>query len=183
MAGVSNLTSPLLPSFVPSPAAPLITTVMDKFSTQNMHSKPSSLAEETSQVFVQGATLRAIANATRVMTSDPSSILADKGKETSPLVARLAMNLIRNARDDNVTFLERQKDRRDGNGLDSLDGADRLGVTGTISPAVGATDIAAMLNRTLSASQGEDLKGSPKFKKSKTSRTGVFMSPLLCLGH
>jgi hypothetical protein len=134
---------------------------------------------------MQGATLRAIANATRVMTSDPSSILADNGNETGPLIARLALDLIRNARDEDVIFLERPKERKDVKGLEhsySSEAADRPGVIGTISTAVGPTDVATILNRTLSA-QGEGTKKTSKFTKPKAPRSAGLMqqvtSPLL----
>lgn len=176
----SGIHSPLLPPFTPSPAAPLVTTILDNFSTSNIHSKPTSLSEEAPQILMQGATLRAIANATRVMTSDPSSILADSGNETGPLIAQLALNLIRNARDEEVTFVERPKERKDVKGLE-LEASDGPGVAGMISTAVGPTDVANILNRTLSA-QGEGTKKPSKFTKSKAPRTGLMQqvtSPLL----
>lgn len=171
VSSTSGISSPLLPSFAPSPAAPLITTtVIDNFSPTNVLSEPSSRSEET-QILMQGATLRAIANATRVMTSDPSSILTDKGTQTGPLIARLAMDLIRNARNDSVTFNERPKDIKGSEYSHSSEVANRPGVTGTISTAVGPTDVATMLNRTLSAAQGEGAKQTFKYTKSKASRT------------
>ncbi|KIY68877.1 TBC-domain-containing protein [Cylindrobasidium torrendii FP15055 ss-10] len=67
---------------------------------------PSSIQEPVTGM--QGASLRAIANATRVMTADPASIL-DRGRDTGPLVARLAMDLIRNARDEGIVFREHKE--------------------------------------------------------------------------
>ncbi|KAG8980997.1 hypothetical protein FRC05_003896 [Tulasnella sp. 425] len=43
--------------------------------------------------------LRAIFNSTRIMTNDPGSILVDGGRETGDLVRRLAMELVKNARE------------------------------------------------------------------------------------
>lgn len=192
-ASLSNATphmsSPMQPSFAPSPAVPLITTVMDDFSSPSTMSNAPSLAEEPPQILVQGATLRAIANATRVMTSDPGSILADQGKETSTLVAQLAMDLIKNARDEGITFRERPKERRDGKPIDHLHSSDtieRTGVTGTMTSVVGPTDVAMILNRTLSAAQVEGTRKVSKTSKSKPRTTGImqqvtspFTSPLL----
>ncbi|TCD66119.1 hypothetical protein EIP91_001728 [Steccherinum ochraceum] len=61
----------------------------------------------------QGFSLRAIVHATRLMTSDPSSILADQGRETSPLIARLAFELVRNAREEHLELREPPKERRE----------------------------------------------------------------------
>ncbi|KIO26737.1 hypothetical protein M407DRAFT_7633, partial [Tulasnella calospora MUT 4182] len=43
--------------------------------------------------------LRAIFNSTRIMTNDPGSILVDGGREAGDLIQRLAMELVRNARE------------------------------------------------------------------------------------
>ncbi|KAF8636150.1 hypothetical protein AX17_003753 [Amanita inopinata Kibby_2008] len=61
---------------------------------------------------IQGASLRAIAHATRVMSSDPGSILVDYGRYVSPQVAELAYGLVKQARDDGLVFREgREKDK------------------------------------------------------------------------
>ncbi|EMD33384.1 hypothetical protein CERSUDRAFT_108175 [Gelatoporia subvermispora B] len=60
----------------------------------------------------QGAALRAIVHATRVMTSGPASILVDHGRDAGPLVSQLAYELIRRAREDRVEIREPQKERR-----------------------------------------------------------------------
>ncbi|TFK73323.1 TBC-domain-containing protein [Pluteus cervinus] len=106
----STLSSPLLPSFAPLLAAPSLTTSLDP---ANPTGKGSTIPEEPIPVMKQGATLRAIANATRVMTNDPASILADQGIETGPLIKKLALELIKNARDEGVTFREKQKEKKD----------------------------------------------------------------------
>ena len=186
---VSMLSSPLQPSFAPSPVAPLITTVIDNVASNTL-SKASSVVDEPLSLLVQGATLRAIANATRVMTSDSSSILADKGKETSPLIAQLAMDLIKHARDEGVAFHDRQKERKDIKGTDysrsSLETPERAGMVATLSSAVGPSDIAALLNRTLSAAHVEGTKKATKSSKLKPRTAGImqqvtspFTSPLL----
>ncbi|KAF7789776.1 hypothetical protein EIP86_000722 [Pleurotus ostreatoroseus] len=61
----------------------------------------------------QGSSLRAIVQATRVMTSDPASILADQGHETSELIAKLALQLVQNARDERLDFRDTVKERKD----------------------------------------------------------------------
>lgn len=54
----------------------------------------------------QGTALRAVVHATRLMTADPSSILADQGRETSPVIAQMAFELVRNAREDGLELRE-----------------------------------------------------------------------------
>jgi small G protein signaling modulator 3 len=60
----------------------------------------------------QGVALRAIVHATRVMTSDASSILADGGKETGPLVKELAFALVSGARKENLILREKPRERK-----------------------------------------------------------------------
>lgn len=62
----------------------------------------------------QGSSVRAIVNATRVMTGDPASVLADQGRETSALIGQLALELVRNARDQGLDIREpaRPKNQR-----------------------------------------------------------------------
>lgn len=54
----------------------------------------------------QGSSIRAIVNATRVMTGDPASVLADQGRDISSLIGQLALQLIRNARDQALDIRE-----------------------------------------------------------------------------
>ncbi|KAJ7035312.1 rab-GTPase-TBC domain-containing protein [Mycena alexandri] len=65
----------------------------------------------------QGTSLRAICNATRVMTADPASVLAHP-HDTAPLVARLALALVRAARDEGLVFREPGRERRRGDGAE-----------------------------------------------------------------
>ncbi|KDQ59101.1 hypothetical protein JAAARDRAFT_33831 [Jaapia argillacea MUCL 33604] len=104
----SIASTPLHATFPVAPAAPRLTTVLQqsKPSTPSHTPPPIELDQLT-----QGSSLRAIVHATRVMSSDPSSILVDSGHETSPLVARLAMDLVRNAREQGVVFKERGKEK------------------------------------------------------------------------
>jgi len=105
----------------------------------------------------QGSSLRAIANATRVMTSDPASILADQCRETGPLIAKLALELIQNARGAGINFHERLKER---NG-ERIGSAEKLGPIATLSP-VNGLDAAATLNRALSGQAEGSHKPQPR---------------------
>ena len=127
------------------------------------------MGEDPHPILVQGATLRAIANATRVMTSDPSSVLVDQGRDTGPLVAKLALELIRNARDEAIMFRERPKDRKELKNDHLPDSTERVGPVVTLSP--GSVDATTILNRTLAA-QVESMR------KSKTSRTASIMQSM-----
>ena len=68
---------------------------------------PPDQSEELA--LVQGSSLRALFNATRVMSSEPSSILVDHGQDVGELVTRLAWELIVHVRDSGITFKEPTK--------------------------------------------------------------------------
>ena len=167
---VSIVSPPVPPSFFPSIAAPLVTMSEGFTSPQTTYAatRASSMNEDPHPVLMQGATLRAIANATRVMTSDPSSVLADQGRDTGPLVAKLAMELIKNARDEAIMFRERPKDRNDTKNDRSSDFTERLSPVVTLSPGTGSADATTSLNRAL-AGQAESMR------KSKKSRAASIM--------
>lgn len=59
------------------------------------------------QVKTQGSSLRALSNATRVMTSDPSSILV--ADDVAPLIKTLAWELVSHVRENNITYREPMK--------------------------------------------------------------------------
>ncbi|KAI0777008.1 rab-GTPase-TBC domain-containing protein [Irpex lacteus] len=61
----------------------------------------------------QGTAIRAIVNATRVMTSDPSSILIDRGEVIGQLITRLAYELARNARDSGLDIRKPARPRKE----------------------------------------------------------------------
>jgi len=123
---------------------------------------PSPTPPMTGEDSRQGASLRAIANATRVMTSDPASILADQGRETSPLIARLALDLIRNARDDDINFQERPKEKKES--------AEKVGPLATLSGPMGI-DAAMTLNRALT--------GRNANSRVPKAKTAAFIPPLV----
>lgn len=171
--------SPVLSSFAPSAAVPLVSTVFDHLlpssgGPSGASQKASSLSpsNDVSVVHTQGATLRAIANATRVMNqADPSSILSDNGHDIGPLIARLAMDLIKNARDEGITFRDRPKDRRNESVVESGGEQSVTGVSGHIAPVSGSgsTDAAMTLNRALSGLQVEHSTKKSSAPKSKTT--------------
>ncbi|KAH9918904.1 TBC-domain-containing protein [Epithele typhae] len=103
----------------PSPStSPLLTpTVLatDPFATLSSSiamSPPASIAA-ADQKPPQGSSLRAIVQATRVMTTGPTSILIDQGRETSPKIAEMAFELVRSARESGLDFRELPKERRE----------------------------------------------------------------------
>ena len=169
------------PAYLPSPAAPLV-TVFDGLTSPQTTSgatKASSVSEDPHPILIQGATLRAIANATRVMTSDPGSVLADQGRDTGPLVAKLAMDLIKNARDEAIMFHERPKDRKDTKHDNSPDLTEKLGPIVTLSPGIGSADAATSLNRAL-AGQAENVRKSNKLRSAtimQSKKSPSFASP------
>ncbi|KAG1738405.1 rab-GTPase-TBC domain-containing protein [Suillus paluster] len=160
--------SPVLSTFsAPAPVAPHLATVGEVSDLRSESSTTSpSLTEEKPP---QGASLRAIAHATRVMTSDPGSILTDQGRETSPLIAKLALELVRRARDEHVSFREPQKPREKREHRPSkAEMGEQIIAHATLSPIEG-TDASTALNRTLTT-QGKSVRKS-------RSRTANMISP------
>src|SRR5262249_47523485 len=128
-----------------------LTTVLD---TAEITSAPTSIVVLSSKVeashqIMQGSSLRAIVNATRVMTPDPGSVLADHGRDTSSFIAQLALSLVQNARDQGVVFREQPKERKDL----KADVGDRSGPTPIISPSDGV-DATVTLTRALGVQPG-----------------------------
>lgn len=165
----SPISSPIQQAFTPTLAAPTLTITLDSSS----EAKSISSSSEPPVVVIQGATLRAITHATRVMSNDPSSILTDQGRETGPLIATLAMNLIRNAREGGIVFREKSsKDRKD-TGVKKEETAERP--TATLSSNAGA-DAAMALNRALNLSDG--LKKKMEKSSALARVSSPFASPL-----
>ena len=107
------------------------------------------------------------------MTSDPGSILADQGRDTGPLVAQLALQLIRNARDQGVVFRDRPKERKESKSSE-VQGDVAVGSTPVISLSSG-TDATLTLSRAL----GNQLDALRKPKsKAKTMPTSLISSPI-----
>ncbi|KAG1770928.1 rab-GTPase-TBC domain-containing protein [Suillus occidentalis] len=145
--------SPALSTFsAPAPVTPHLATVGVSYPRSGSSTTSHSLTEEKPP---QGASLRAIAHATRVMTSDPGSILTDHGRETSPLIAHLALELVKRARDEHK--LREKREQRSTHA--------------TLSPIEG-TDASTALNRTLTT----EGKGVPNMISPFTSPLfGSFM--------
>ncbi|KAF5342268.1 hypothetical protein D9611_001302 [Ephemerocybe angulata] len=173
LSGAASLvSSPIQPSFIPpSLAAPLITTTLEDSSVLSIPStNPASINEDPPRIRTQGSSLRAITNAARVMTADPNSILVDTGSDISPLIAGLAVELVKNTRDMGVTFHDRPKDRKDPVPPRMTD-VDKSGPTVELAPGSG-TDAASALNRTLTR--------EVESKRKKTNRKGPsFIPPAL----
>ncbi|KAF9230997.1 rab-GTPase-TBC domain-containing protein [Melanogaster broomeanus] len=161
-----------------TPSAPQLATSSDSFEskTETFTLHPS-LAED--KHLPQGSSLRAIAHATRVMTSDPGSILVDQGREAGPLVQKLALELVKHARDEHILFREVSRPRERKERKESKEGRAEVGhqvvARATLSPVEG-TAATESLSRALIA-QGQVVH------KSK-SRTGglmaaSFTSPIL----
>ncbi|KAF7311903.1 GTPase activating rab protein [Mycena indigotica] len=115
--GANTPASMVSPPFSPIiAAAPHLTTILDNSdgtSTTGVSTAWTRESDAPSTPLIQGSAIRAIVNATRVMTAEPSSILVDGGQDTEPLIARLALELVRNARDEGLVWRDPTKERRD----------------------------------------------------------------------
>lgn len=122
----------------------------------------------------QGSSLLAIIQATRVMTSDPASILADQGKDTGPLVAKLALELVRNAREEGLDVRERPRERKERKAI-HVDTRDN---PSTASSPVLEQDNPLVAGRTLSTPSATGR--TPKSRKHTGSvNLPSFASPIL----
>ncbi|KAI5981945.1 rab-GTPase-TBC domain-containing protein [Pisolithus albus] len=151
-----------------SVAAPQLATSPEPVDsvTETSTLRSQSLVDEKS--FPQGSSLKAIAHATRVMTSDPSSILVDQGSEVGPQIRKLAFELVQRARQESLSFRERRE--RKGKGTEV---GQQVVARATLAPVEGA-DVTASLTRALTA-QG----GARKTKSKKTTlMTTSFASPI-----
>ncbi|KAI6099822.1 hypothetical protein F5141DRAFT_1251432 [Pisolithus sp. B1] len=152
-----------------SPAAPQLATSPEPVEsmTETSTLRSQSLADEKS--FPQGSSLKAIAHATRVMTSDPSSILVDQGRGVGSQIRKLAFELVQLAREESLSFRERRE--RKGKGTEV---GQQVVARATLAPVEGI-DVTASLARALAA-QGE----ARKTKSRKTTlMTASFTSPIL----
>ncbi|KAF7294048.1 GTPase activating rab protein [Mycena kentingensis (nom. inval.)] len=119
------ITSPIQPMFSPAiVAAPHLTTTLDNSdasTTAGLSMAWTKESEAPALPLIQGSALQAIVNATRVMTADPSSVLADGGQDTEPLIARLAFELVRNARDEGLVWRDPTRERRERRAATEID--------------------------------------------------------------
>ncbi|KAJ6543632.1 rab-GTPase-TBC domain-containing protein [Mycena vulgaris] len=186
-----NPTSLLSPVFSPiTAAAPHLTTTFDNSDASTTGGASTSWTrddEAPAPPMVQGASLRAIANATRVMTADPASILADQGLETGPLIARLALELIRNARDEGIVFREPSKERRDRRGQE-MDTGGTDGTSGPLAllspPVTTPGETILTLSRALGSAGTASQDGfrTAKSKGAKSRAASIMSSPAPLFG-
>ena len=141
--------------------------------TQKSTTDVSSISASNSNP-PQGSSLRAIVNATRVMTSDPGSVLVDHGKYVSPQVSELAYALVKQARDDGIVF--REKDPADGGGGLTTKGAKKKKKAGHRTRSTSISD-AAMTLRAVAANSTSSNR--PRTASSKPSFMHQVASPLL----
>ncbi|KAL4262497.1 Rab-GAP TBC domain-containing protein [Pleurotus pulmonarius] len=154
MSSGSVISSPVHTTFA-LPAAPQLTTMLEDPMFSALPPPSTEASTELPGPLVQGSSLRAIANATRVMTSDAASILADQGRETGPLIARLAFELVQNARDGGVVFRDKPKEKKEKGKLERVDTFDSP--IATLSSAHGA-DVALSLSKALASAPAERAK-------------------------
>ena len=167
----SVTSSPILASALPLPApsAPQLATSPDPSDprTETSTTQSPSLADD--KRLPQGASLRAIAHATRVMTSDPGSILVDQGRDAGPLIRRLALDLVQTARDEHVIFREPKPRERRERKEPRVEGGHQVVARATLSPVEGVAATES-LSRALNA-QGQVVRKS-------RSRTGGLTASL-----
>ena len=136
----SVASSPIPASTLPLPAlsAPQLATSPDVSEPRTETSTMQSPSLVDDKCLPQGASLRAIAHATRVMTSDPGSILVDQGRDAGTLIRRLALGLVQTARDEHILFREppKQKERRERKET-RVEGSHQVVARATLSPVEG----------------------------------------------
>ncbi|KZP22612.1 TBC-domain-containing protein [Athelia psychrophila] len=162
--------SPYLPPAEPTPTIRSMSSFFDPTS-ESSTLDPSLSSSDAKHV--QGAALRAIVNATRVMTSDPGSVLVNQGIDTGPLVQLLALDLVRNARDQGVIFRDKERPKKEKPEQQLTSSA----VTNPTFSSAGGGEAVMTLNRTLSA-QGTNTKKKSTRSKAAAMITSPFASPL-----
>ncbi|KAF8124801.1 rab-GTPase-TBC domain-containing protein [Boletus edulis] len=170
---LSVTSSPVLASTLPLPApsAPQLATSPDPSDTRTETSTMQSPTLADDKRLPQGSSLRAIAHATRVMTSDPGSILVDQGRDAGPLIRRLALDLVQTARDEHILFREPSKQRERKERKEArTEGGHQVVARATLSPVEGVA-AAESLSRALHA-QGQVVRKS-------RSRTGGLITASL----
>ncbi|KZT02541.1 TBC-domain-containing protein [Laetiporus sulphureus 93-53] len=146
-----------------------VSEVASSSKPPSLSTDPCSTADEKPP---QGTSLRAIIQATRVMTSDPSSILDDQGHETSTFIAEKAMELVRNAREEGLELRERPKEKREHRPERSEGHGQNM-----ISPAGELTPFLAHLSPSESGQRPSDRrKPSVNFTSFASPLFGSFMA-------
>jgi hypothetical protein len=105
----------------------------------------------------------------RVMTSDPGSVLADAGRETGPLIKKLALELVQNARDEGVSFRETRREREGGSSATDGAGSGSADVAATSwQGAAAATLLKGALTREAESKRGK-ARGTTATTKSRAA--------------
>ena len=164
-------TSPVISAFTPAIlAAPSLTTELQYSGVLSREPSLQSLLVAGGRQ-PQGSALQAIVNATRVMTSDPNSVLVEHGVGTSSPIAKLAFDLVKGAREEGIEIRALNKERRDRR--QDRDHEQSTNPKATIVKSTGV-DVAATLSQALSGPGPEDV---PTVKAKP--RTTTFATPLL----
>ena len=169
------ISSPVTSTFtLPTPAAPSLTTELQHSGIlsrePSLHSTRASAERPP-----QGSALRAIVNATRVMTSDPNSVLVERGIGTSALIGSLAFELVKGAREEGIEIRALSKEKRDRKEHEQI----TTNPKATIVKSSGA-DVTASLNRALSGSEDvSTVKAKTRTAPSFSISGQTFASPLL----
>ena len=158
------ISSPIQGISATLPVPPQLTTSID-FLDEEVNS-----TVEKEQLPTQGSSLQAIVNATRVMTKDSSSILADQGHETGELIAKLAMELVTNARNEGLVFRGKPREKKQQK-LESNDVSNDTAPRGLIN-LPGHSDAKLTLNKALTAQISNKEKG-----RKVTPASPYFFSP------
>jgi hypothetical protein len=161
---------------LPTPAAPSLTTELQHSGIPSrdpsLHSTRASGERQP-----QGSALRAIVNATRVMTSDPNSVLVERGIGTSALIGSLAFELVKRAREERIEIRLPSKEKRDRK--HDREHEQITGPKATIVKSSGM-DVTATLNRALSGSEDvPTVKAKSRTATSFSISGPGFASPLL----
>ena len=165
----SALSSPVTAPFSPSmPAAPSLTTELLHSDEPSQEPSLHSL-RMAGERQPQGSALQAIVNATRVMTSGPNSVLVEHGAGTSALIATLAFELVKRAREEGIEIHAPSKERRDRR--QDREHEQSINPKATLVKNTGI-DVATSLSRALSGPED-----TPTVKAK--SRTTTFSPPIL----
>ncbi|KAF7308371.1 GTPase activating rab protein [Mycena chlorophos] len=172
----SGLSSPVSTAFSPAiVAAPHLTTVLDNSSSDSASIVTGANSDPPPLPSTQGSAIAAIVNATRVMTADPASVLVDGGRDTEPLIARLAFELVKRARDENLTWRDPTRERRDRRTATEVDdGASSHGPVAVLSPPVTTpAEAIQTLSRALGSAGVASTEGFRSAKNAKRSAAAI----------
>ena len=171
------ISSPVTSTFtLPTPAAPSLTTELQHSGIPSREPSIHS-TRAAGERPPQGSALRAIVNATRVMTSDPNSVLVERGIGTSALIGSLAFELVKRAREEGIEIRAPSKDKRDRK--HDREHEQNINPKATIVKSSGV-DATATLNRALSGPEDvPTVKAKTRTAASFSISGPGFASPLL----